>query len=51
MPITTIRKFVHKSWRYMDAYNKGLEGRAAEWAVSKYKSHRRIPENIEELMA
>ncbi|PKC07749.1 hypothetical protein RhiirA5_479009 [Rhizophagus irregularis] len=50
VPITTIRKFARKSWRYMDAYNKGLEGRTAEWAVNKYKSHRRLPENIERLM-
>ncbi|PKY46319.1 hypothetical protein RhiirA4_320161 [Rhizophagus irregularis] len=50
VPITTIRKFARKSWRYMDAYDKGLEGRTAEWAVSKYKSHRRLPENIENLM-
>ncbi|GES98821.1 hypothetical protein PHYBLDRAFT_144584 [Rhizophagus clarus] len=50
VPITTIRKFARKSWRYMDAYDKGLEGRTAEWAVSKYKSHRRLHENIENLM-
>jgi len=31
----------------MDAYDKGLEGRAAEWAVNKFKFHHRIPENIE----
>src|SRR5947209_5345460 len=47
VPVTIIRKFARKSWRYMDAYDKGLEGRAAEWAVNKFKSHRRIPENIE----
>ncbi|CAG8716576.1 21856_t:CDS:2 [Rhizophagus irregularis] len=28
--VTTICKFACKSWRYMDAYNKGLEGRTAE---------------------
>ena len=50
VPVSTIRKFARKSWRYMDAYNKGLEGRTAEWAVSKYKSHRRLPENIERIM-
>uniref|UniRef100_U9T1L9 Uncharacterized protein n=2 Tax=Rhizophagus irregularis TaxID=588596 RepID=U9T1L9_RHIID len=48
--VTTIRKFARKSWKYMDAYNKGLEGRTAEWAVNKYKSHRRLPENIERIM-
>ncbi|PKB97662.1 hypothetical protein RhiirA5_259139, partial [Rhizophagus irregularis] len=50
VPVTTIHKFACKSWRYMDAYNKGLEGRTAEWAVSKYKSHRRLPDNIEKIM-
>ena len=50
VPLTTIHKFACKSWRYMDAYNKGLEGRTAEWAVNKYKSHRRLPEIIENLM-
>ncbi|CAG8592266.1 19197_t:CDS:1 [Cetraspora pellucida] len=28
--VTTIRKFSYKSWRYMDAYDKGLKGVAAE---------------------
>ena len=32
----------------MDAYDKGLEERIAEWAVKKYKSHRRLPDNINE---
>ena len=50
VPVTTIYKFARKSWRYMDAYNKGLEGRTAEWAVSKYKSHHWLPDNIERIM-
>ncbi len=50
VPVTTIRKFARKSWRYMDAYNKGLEGRITEWAVNKYKSYRRLPDNIERIM-
>ena len=44
VPVTTVRKFARKSWRYMDAYYKGLEGKTAEWAVKKYKSHRHLPE-------
>ncbi|KAG2743881.1 hypothetical protein P692DRAFT_201722673 [Suillus brevipes Sb2] len=40
-PIKTIRAFYRKSWRYMDAYRKGLNARQAEFAVKKYKSHRR----------
>lgn len=47
VPVSKIRKFARKSWRYMDAYNRGLEGRIAEWAVNKYKTHRRLPENVE----
>ena len=50
MPIATICKFARKLWRYMDAYNQGLKGRAAEWAVSKYKSHHRIPKSIERII-
>jgi hypothetical protein len=48
--ITTVCKFTHKLWRYIDVYNKGLESRVAEWAVSKFKSHRRLPENIERII-
>ena len=42
--LTTIRKFARKSWRYMDIYRKGISGKMAEFAVKKYKSHRRVPE-------
>ena len=34
----------------MNAYNKELEGRTAKWAVSKYKSHRQLPDNIERII-
>ncbi len=34
----------------MNVYNKGLEGKTAEWAISKYKSHHRLPKNIEKIM-
>ena len=30
----------------MDAYKKGICGKLAEYAVKKYKSHRRIPDGI-----
>jgi hypothetical protein len=41
-----IRKYARKSWRYMDIYRKGITGRMAEYAVKKYKSHRRVPDTI-----
>lgn len=40
-PVEVIRRFFNRSWRFMDAYRKGLTGKAAEWAVRKQKSHRR----------
>ena len=44
--LITIRRFAQKSWRYMDIYRKGITGKMAEFAVKKYKSHRRVPDNI-----
>ena len=40
--LITIRKFFQKSWRYIDAYRKGLDARQAAVANKKYKSHRKI---------
>ncbi|CAG8439233.1 10110_t:CDS:2 [Funneliformis caledonium] len=28
----------------------GLKGKAAEWAINKYKLHRRLPKSIEKLI-
>lgn len=41
-PVEVIRRFFNRSWRFMDAYHMGLTGKAAEWAVRKQKSHRRV---------
>ena len=30
----------------MDIYRKGISGKLAEFAVKKYKSHHRVPDNI-----
>ena len=46
VPLITIRKFLQKYWCYMNLYRKGLSGRLVEYAVKKYKSHRRIPDSI-----
>jgi hypothetical protein len=40
-PIEVIWQFFNHSWQFMDAYRKGLTGKAADWAVHKQKSHRR----------
>lgn len=41
-PVDTIRRFINRSWRFMDAYRKGLTGNAANWAVKKQKGHRAV---------
>ena len=46
LSLTTIRRYAQKSWRYMDVYRKGISGRLAEFAVKKYRSHRRIPDSV-----
>jgi len=38
-----IRRYARKSFRYMDAYRKGLTAKQAVYAVRKYKRHRVIP--------
>jgi len=46
VPLITIRKFARKSWRYMDIYRKGITGKLAEFVVKKYRSHRRVPDEV-----
>ena len=41
-----IRRYARRSWRFMDAYRKGLTGIAALYTVKQYRSNRRIPENV-----
>ena len=43
-PLDTIRKFINRGWRFMDAYRKGLTGKMAAWAVKKQKSHHAVSE-------
>lgn len=43
--VEMIQHFARKSFRYMDAYRKGMDGALADIQVRKYKSHRRIPSN------
>ena len=44
--LTIIRRYARKAFRYMDVYQKGLTGQAAEFAVKKYRSHRRVPDSV-----
>ena len=40
--LITIQRFFQKSWRYLDAYQKGLNAQQAALANKKYKSHRKV---------
>jgi hypothetical protein len=44
--LTKIRRFARRSIRYMSAYEQGLSGKAAVFAVKKYRSHRRVPATV-----
>ncbi len=44
--LITIRQFAQKSWRYMNIYRKGITGKFAIFAGKKYKSHRRVPDDV-----
>ena len=44
--ITKIRRFSRRSARYMSAYELGLSGKAAVFAVKQYRSHLRVPETV-----
>ena len=45
--VDTIRRNARYCFRYMDAYRRGLPAKLAAYAVKKYKSHRRIPEDVD----
>ncbi|KJA18139.1 hypothetical protein HYPSUDRAFT_45596 [Hypholoma sublateritium FD-334 SS-4] len=46
IPLDTMRKFANRARRFMDAYDRGLNGRQAAWAARKYHGHRVLPESI-----
>ncbi|KAF8587728.1 hypothetical protein K439DRAFT_1652205 [Ramaria rubella] len=45
-PVKTIQAFFRKTWRYTDAYRKGLNAKQAEYAVKKYRSHHSMGPSI-----
>ena len=42
--IDIMRRFVNRSYRFMDAYRKGLSVKAAAWCIKKQKRYRVILE-------
>ena len=43
IPIAVFRRFARHCYRYMDGYEKGIEGPLLEFASKKYSSHRALP--------
>ncbi|KAF8161627.1 hypothetical protein B0H34DRAFT_796383 [Crassisporium funariophilum] len=48
VPLKSMRKFANQLRRFMDAYERGLNGRQAAWAARKYRGHRVLPAGIME---
>ncbi|KAJ7187586.1 hypothetical protein GGX14DRAFT_580946 [Mycena pura] len=46
VPLDMMRRFARRCEKFVDAYQKGLNGRQAAWAARKYRGHRVLPENI-----
>ena len=46
IPLPMMRKYANRSRRFMDAYDRGLNGSQAAWAARKYRGHRVLPQNI-----
>jgi len=38
-PPEMIRRFIKRSWRFIEAYRRGLDGKAAAWAIKQQKTH------------
>ena len=45
VPVATIRRYYRSCSRCMDLYRHGLHGPLLDFAMKKYTSHRRVPEN------
>jgi hypothetical protein len=41
-----IFSFANRSRRFIDVYNKGLNGQQAAWAARQYRGHCVLPESL-----
>ncbi len=41
-----IARYTRRSVRFMDAYQRGLDGKQAAWANKKYRGHRVLPDSL-----
>ena len=45
--LALIRRYARTAWRWVDAYNKGLDGVLAAWAVRKSKCHHFVTQEVD----
>ena len=45
--LALIRRYSRAAWRWVDAYQKGLDGVLACWAVRKSKCHRFVTDAVD----
>ncbi|EDR03129.1 uncharacterized protein LACBIDRAFT_331788 [Laccaria bicolor S238N-H82] len=50
VPLELMCRFANRSRRFMDTYQKGLNGSEAAWASRKYRGHHVLPESLMEDM-
>ena len=43
MPLASVRRWFRRCLRFMDGYRKGMHGPLLDYAMKKYKQHRKIP--------
>lgn len=51
VPVSLIRKWEHRTWRFIEAYSDGLAAKDAqlqvrEYSSRRYKTHRRVSERL-----
>ncbi|KAJ3840965.1 hypothetical protein F5878DRAFT_672164 [Lentinula raphanica] len=51
IPLLSIRRFFNHTFRFMDGYEHGLNGRQAAWAARKYRGHQVYPDKLMEEVA
>jgi len=41
-----LARYARRSRKFIDAYDKGLDGKQAAWAAKKYRGHRVLPASL-----
>ena len=50
IPIHHVRRYYRRAFRYLDAYYQGLNGPMVEWAVKRYRGHRKVKKGLDDFV-